>query len=213
MRVAGTPDVDWFLESGRLAADSIAEILERAGRPLEQVSALLDFGCGCGRVVRHWASLAGEVHGTDANPELVDWCRRNLPFARFQANGLEPPLAYEDSAFDLVYALSVLTHLPETLQHAWMAELRRILEPGGHLLLSIHGEAYAGRLSAAELKRFRAGEVVVRWEQVAGTNLCTAFHPEQYVRRRLADGFELVELVPRGARGNPDQDLVLLRRA
>src|SRR5436189_220758 len=57
MRVAGTPDVTWFLESGRLAAESIHDALERAETPLDTVASILDFGCGCGRVIRNWARL------------------------------------------------------------------------------------------------------------------------------------------------------------
>ena len=53
---------------------------------------------------------------------------------------------------------------------------------------------------------------VVRWEKAAGLNLCQAFHPLAFVRDRLADGWEFVEHVPRGALGNPEQDLVVLRR-
>ena len=62
-------------------------------------------------------------------------------------------------------------------------------------------------------ERFERGELVVRWAEIAGTNLCSAYHPERYLRETFADGFELVELVPEGALGNPTQDLVLLRKA
>ena len=213
LRVAGTPDAEWFLESGRAAAESIGEQLRRNGVAIEGSKALLDFGCGCGRVTRYWRRLESTtVRGSDYNPALVAWCQANLTFAEFSRNELAPPLPYGDGAFDLVYALSVLTHLPESLQDAWRAELRRVLEPGGHLVLSLHGERYRERLRGDERRRFDAGELVVRWEGAAGTNLCTVFHPERYVRERTAGGFELVEFLPEGARGNPHQDLVLLRK-
>ncbi len=213
MRVAGTPDLDWFLESGRLAAASIREALERAGAPVEQLSSILDFGCGCGRVVRNWAGLDASVAGSDLSGVAVEWCREHLPFARFETNGLSPPLAFEDASFDLTYALSVFTHLPEAIQHEWMDELRRVVRPGGFVLLTTHGERYLERLDAAERDRFRAGELIVRWGEVAGTNLCTTFHPTSWVRANLLPhGFAEVEFVPEGAVGNPHQDLFLLRR-
>jgi hypothetical protein len=53
----------------------------------------------------------------------------------------------------------------------------------------------------------------VRWGDVAGTNLCSAYHPETYLRDTFADGFDFLELEAEGARGNPTQDLVLLRKA
>jgi SAM-dependent methyltransferase len=214
VRVAGTPDVEWFLRGGRLAAGSIRAALWRQGLRIEELGAVLDFGCGCGRVTRNWLGLPGtDVFGTDMNEQAIEWCRRNLPFASFEPNGLAPPLVFETARFDLVYALSVFTHLPEELQLLWVRELERVLRPGALLLLSTHGEHYVPRLSVEERDRFAAGEVVVRWEEVAGTNLCTAFHPPSFVRERLAAGFEPVEFVAQGAKGNPHQDLFLFRRA
>ena len=147
------------------------------------------------------------------NDDAVEWCRRNLSFATFESNGLAPPLAFETARFDLVYALSVFTHLPEEIQLLWMLELERVLRPGALLLVSTHGERYVPRLSSDERARFAAGAVVVRWEEVAGTNLCTAFHPPEYVRDRLAARFELLDFVAEGAKGNPHQDLFVFRRA
>lgn len=211
--VAHTADAGWYLESGELAARSLSGLLERNGLRLEERRAILDFGCGCGRVIRRLASLAGpSLAGSDLNRAAVAWCAAHLPFARFVRNGLAPPLPFGAGELDLVYALSVFTHLPETLQRDWMDELARVLEPGGHLVLSTHGERYLERLDAAERARFGAGEIVVRRGRIAGSNLCTAFHPERAVRERLARRFEVVDLVPVGALGNPHQDLWLLRR-
>ena len=213
VRVAGTADVDWFLESGRLAAESVQNSLARHGRRMDELGALLDFGCGCGRVTRRWVGLdRTAVHGADANEHAIAWCRATLPFGRFASNGLAPPLEHADGSFDLVYALSVFTHLPEDLQLAWTHELERLLRPGGFLLLTTHGARYRERLTPDERAAFDAGRLVVRWPEGAGTNLCSAFHPSSYVEERLAAGLEVAEFVPEGAKGNPHQDLYLLRR-
>jgi SAM-dependent methyltransferase len=212
IRVAGTADLDWFLDSGRLAEETLRGSLARAGTSLEDQAAILDFGCGCGRVIRRLAGLPGDVHGSDFDGAAVAWCRENLPFASFTQNGLEPPLPLPDADVSLVYAFSVLTHLPVPVQHAWVEELTRIMRPGGLLLVSTHGERYLERLSAAEREAFRRGEIVVRFEEVAGTNLCTTFHPPISVRERLGAKLELVEEVPEGATGNPHQDLFLFRK-
>lgn len=213
VRVTGSPDPQWFLDSGRLAAGSLRAALMRHRLNVEQFGVLLDFGCGCGRVVRNWRALPStDVHGTDYSEKAVGWCRRNLPFAQFETNGLGPPLAYTDGSFDFAYALSVFTHLPEELQTAWMAELTRVLRPDGYLALTTHGEAYLPRLDAGERARFARGELVVRWGRLAGTNLCAAYHPPEYVREHLAADFELVDFVREGAKGNPQQDQYLLRK-
>ena len=192
----------------------IRSLLEEAGTSVEQCGSLLDWGCGCGRVLRHWSGLGDTAaYGCDINPKMVAWCNENLPFAHVTVNELSPPLPYDDSSFGLVYAFSVLTHLPVDLQHAWVAELTRILRPSGYLLLSTHGERYLERLTSAERELFRAGEVVVRFEEVAGTNLCTTFHPPAYVRDELGAALELVDEVPEGAKGNPHQDLFLFRKS
>jgi SAM-dependent methyltransferase len=215
VRVAGTPDVSWFLESGRLAAESIRDAVERAGAGMDELGAILDFGCGCGRVLRNWVDLDGTwVAGSDLSGDAIEWCLDNLRFAGFATNELVPPLDFEDDEFGLAYALSVFTHLPEAIQFDWMDELARVVRPGGFLLLTTHGERYLERLDDQERARFAAGELVVRWADVPGTNLCTTFHPASWVRERLVPhGFEELEFVPEGARGNPYQDLFLLQRA
>jgi SAM-dependent methyltransferase len=202
----------WYFESGAAASSSLLELLGRNGVDLAVAAPILDFGCGCGRVIRRWHDLGVELHGTDVNPRLVEWCRGSLPFARFAVNGLEPPLAYADETFGLVYAFSVFTHMPAELEAAWIAELRRVLRPGGHLVVSTHGAAYLDRLGEAERVAFLAGRTVVRRGAVAGSNWCTTFHPEQAVRERLARGFDVVDFVPEGAKGNPVQDVTVLRK-
>ena len=211
--VAASPDIAWFLESGRRGAESVRGILERNGLSLEESGPVLDFGCGCGRVVRHLSSLGGAVHGSDLHPKLVAWCRRHLAFGRFETNGLEPPVAFEEGRFGLAYALSVFTHLPETLQGPWMQELRRVLRPGGHLVFSTHGARYLSELSPEQRERFAAGKLVTRRDDRPGSNVCGAYHPEAYVREGLARGFKVVDFVPEGALGNPWQDLWLLGKS
>jgi hypothetical protein len=86
-----------------------------------------------------------------------------------------------------------------------------VLTPGGLLVLTTHGERYADRFSEGERAQFEAGQLVVRRPGAAGTNLCTAFHPERYLRELFAEVFEFLELGPGGATGTPTQDLIVLR--
>ena len=206
LMVAGVPEADWFLAGGKAAAQSIRDVVPA---PLESMRSILDFGCGCGRVVRWWRDLPAEIHGSDFNPTLVRWCRENLPFGAFEVNGPEAPLRYADDSFDLVYAMSVLTHLPVDTQRRWLGELARVGREW--CVVSVHGEPYRARLEPDELRQFDAGEVVVRWGVVAGTNLCTAFHPRAAFEELVEPHFELLSYMPEGAKGNPPQDLALLR--
>lgn len=213
VKVAGTAEIGAFLRAGDWAADSIRGLLNKNGLALEQFEALLDFGCGCGRVIRRWHAMTNvQIHGVDYNPELVHWCGAHLPFARFAVNGLEPPLPYAAGSFDFIYALSVFTHLPETLQQAWLADLARVLKPGGHALLTLHGDYYLPHLTPDERQRYQSGEWVVKYAQVAGTNLCASFCSPAYVTRSMTRSLDLVDFVPQGAKGNPHQDACLLRK-
>jgi SAM-dependent methyltransferase len=210
--VAGTEDAGWFLEAGQRAATSLTWLLGKHGLLLERCERVLDFGCGCGRVIRHLRHLSAELHGCDSNPVAVEWCTQHLPFARFRVNALGSPLSYDSESFDLAYALSVFTHLPQRWQSFWMSELRRILKPGGTLFISLHGDALWGHLGHSERADYRAGRLVVRGGDLIGTNYCAAFHPPAFVEHVLADGFEVLECAREGATGNPPQDAWVLRK-
>jgi SAM-dependent methyltransferase len=217
LRVQAGPrhaDAAFFLQSGRRHAELLRDVIGEAGTPIEDVAALLDWGCGCGRVLRHWRDLTRtEVQGCDINPRMVEWCDANLPFASVRLTEVDPPLPYEDGSFDLVYAFSVMTHLPEELQHAWMDECRRLLRPGGYLLFSTLGEHYLSldRLSESERAMFESGGLVVLYEDAPGTSLCSAYHPEAYVRAQLAGGFDVRTFLPAADDGR--HDVYLLQKA
>jgi SAM-dependent methyltransferase len=214
-QIGGTRDVDWFIDSGRMASEDILSILAGHGKSADRLGAMLDFGCGAGRVLRHWTPLAQRgvaLHGTDYNPAMISWCSRRLGFASFRINGLDGRLDYPDATFDVAYALSVFTHLDEARQENWMVELWRVLKPGGLLIITLHGDAYRPMLPSEDAARFDRGELVVSGAKGEGSNDCAAFHPPSYVWSRFAAGWDVLEHRPSGARGNPIQDYYVLRR-
>jgi SAM-dependent methyltransferase len=212
--VTGKPDVSLFFETGRLSASSISTTLLKNGLQLEHFHNILDFGCGSGRVMRHWKDLKNTtIHGVDYNRRLIQWCRENLRFAHFETNALHPPLPYQKDTFDFIYVLSVFTHLTEELQNPWMAELSRILRPGGYLLITTHGDYYLPQLDESQRNKFLSGELVIKNDGPIGSNLLGAYHPREYVSRNLSKGFEIVDFIPQGAKGNPFQDLYLFKKS
>jgi SAM-dependent methyltransferase len=206
-------DATFFLESGKHNASLIRDLLRESGTSIDDIGSLLDWGCGCGRLLRHWANLTGtSVFGCDIDQRMVGWCNENLPFAEVALNELSPPLPYAESTFDLAYAFSVMTHLSEELQHSWMHECTRVLKPGGYLLISTLGEFYAtrNRLTDEERRSFDDGNVVVLYERSAGSSLCSAYHPPEYVRRELASDLDYVAFRPAADDGR--HDIHLLRK-
>jgi SAM-dependent methyltransferase len=216
MKVDGSSsDADRFLRIAGWDWETLSGVLADAGVEVESLGSVLDFGCGCGRVARQWRGVDGvELHGCDIDPELVEWCNENLGFMTADLTSLEPPTAYLDHQFDFIYAFSVFTHFPEPLQGAWMAELRRLLKPGGWLLFTTIGELHADRLSRSGRRALEAGELVVEHPRYAGKNLCTAYHPRAYVTGRMLDGYTLVRAVDGGSSDTDIlQDVYLVRRA
>jgi SAM-dependent methyltransferase len=177
---------------------------------------VLDFGCGCGRVIRWFKGhRAGAVVGSDYNPHLVEWCRQHLQGFTFQVNDVDPPLDQPDARFALVYAMSVFTHLDEDRQLAWLRELGRVTAPAGHLVVTTHGTRFWAALTPDERRRFDGGETVIQKGQSrVGSNVYSTFQSGENFRA-LVDraGLKVVDYVPWGAYGGRGQDLWLLRRS
>ena len=189
-----------FIQGGAQVADRFRDLLARNGLDIERCGSLLDFGCGCGRVMRRWQGLTDtRLHGSDYNPRMIEWCRGNLPFAEFSVNALEPGLDHPDGAFELVYSYSVFTHLPEDLQRPWLDELVRVTAPGGHLLLTFHGE-HAAQTDLGEEERAPFGDgdlvVVARDAGDYGTNACAVYHPAVWIRGEFTAGLEVLDHWP-----------------
>ena len=186
------------------------EIYERIGRLIrEELESLLpedwswrgkrvlDFGCGSGRVLRQFLDEAQEAEfwGCDTHGPSVEWVQENLcpPLHCFR-NDVEPGLPLEDGHFDLVWATSVFTHIPD-IWADWLLELHRILSPGG-LLVSTH---MAERNWEGVLKEpydeDRVGMTVAPETApgyVDGPGI--VFHSEWWLREHWGRAFEILEI-------------------
>lgn len=203
-----------YYDSGRLLSDDMASILARNQRPLSSFESILDFGCGCGRIIRHLPGRTdARLHGTDYNADLVDWCQKNLPFAQFEVNQLEPQLPFDDASFDYIYARSVLTHLPHDLQLRWMTELHRVLRTEGVLYFTMHGRPLAGGLTDAQRAQFEKDELVTTYSALAGKNICSTYATRRFVERELLDGFKFLDFVEGRDVEHLRQDIYLFEKA
>lgn len=140
-----------FVRAGRDCADALrAASRGHLRREIEEEDRILDFGCGCGRTLRHF--LPVPVEGCDVDREAIEWMRRAIEPGRFVVNRFDPPLPFPGASFDLVYSVSIFTHLGERSQLAWLGELARILKPGGCALLTVQSEHALGLFRAGALE-------------------------------------------------------------
>jgi SAM-dependent methyltransferase len=133
----------WVTEIGGsyYLADMVYESMREIGRLPAAGSRVLDFSCSSGRVVRPLAAALPAVswHGCDPNAGAIEWLRANVPAVDVLVSPTAPPLAFDDESFDLVFAVSVWSHYSAAGALRWLEELRRIVKPGGHVLLTTHG--------------------------------------------------------------------------
>lgn len=153
-RVAGSADtLQLFASGGLTQAMQLCEIADSLD--LNRDAAVLDWGCGASRVLQFVAKERPDwkLSGADIDQVNIDWSEQELSsIASFTRLPLLPPSGYADQTFDLIYGLSVITHLEKATRDAWLKELARIIKPGGHLIVTYMGvwqALHCGRQDAA----------------------------------------------------------------
>lgn len=177
---------------------------------------ILDWGCGPGRVIRHLPEVIGNgcsFHGTDYNQRSIAWCTAHLPGISFHRNTLEASLPYLDEHFDIIYGISIFTHLSERMHGEWLQELLRILKPNGILFLTTQGDNFRVKLTPEELRQFDRGNLVVRGNVQEGHRTYSAFHPAPFMHRLFGQArvLEHIQTAPTSKAWLP-QDIWIVRK-
>jgi SAM-dependent methyltransferase len=199
-----------YLASGEQDASVLRQFFERVGIRLTGIS-VLDLGCRDCRVLRHFAedARACEFWGVDQHAPSMEWAKESLsPPFRFVTSSAYPHLPFEDRTFDVIFAISVLTHIA-SLSDAWLMELRRILKPGGHGLFTVHDE-HSWRylreddflrglfgMDHSDIATGETGDLVI----VDGPNLpseyVNVFHSTARIKHEWGQYFDIVSIDPR----------------
>jgi SAM-dependent methyltransferase len=206
---AGSADAEVFVAQGQAAAGEFAALAQAHGAAIGPETRVLEFGCGSGRVAR-WLIEATRARfsGCDVNGKLVAWCAANLD-GDFRLTALSPPLPYADASFDLVYALSVFTHMHEANARAWFAELARVTRPDGLALLTFLDD----RLPAASaVKGLAEAGYGIRRQGAEGGNLLSSYFTDAGFAARAAPGWRLEAVVGSDASAQ-GQAVGVLRRS
>jgi SAM-dependent methyltransferase len=206
-----------YLQIGEASAYEIREALRGIGDDIGSFKRILDFGCGCSRVLQflHRSTGQAELHGSDIDRVGIEWSRDNIDYAKFRVNSAMPPLAYESEYFNFIYALSVFSHLDAEMQREWFKELDRVLVPGGLLYFTFSGpfvfHKYKSYFDGGSLDEFeKTGFTFVRnisdkvlpdWYQTSLQNI-------DYLKTQFPLSFDLLEHVDRGHTGWQDRAVV-----
>lgn len=126
---------------------------------------VLDAGCGAGRMTRHLAALGVVVEGVDLSPGMIEEARATQPGARFTEASLAD-LPFPDDTFAGALAWYSTIHLPASWLGTALAELVRVVRPGGHLLLGFQSGTGTRDL-AATYRRLGHDVELVRYLRTA----------------------------------------------
>jgi SAM-dependent methyltransferase len=169
MNVAHWPAIQWGLEHV----------------DIERADVILDVGCGGGKTIRHMAGLAqdGKVYGIDYSEASVAaatrFNRRLIAAGRVDIrHGSVASLPFPDAMFDVVTAAETSYFWPDLVEN--LREIRRVLKPGGRLLLI--NEAYQD----ASLKNMN-----MQWAKVGGF---TIYSPDEYGAFFTQAGFAGIQI-------------------
>ena len=206
------------LTGGFQCYELIKRLYEKHSGPLLASSRIVDFGCGWGRVIRYFLKDVepDNLVGIDKNQRAIALCVSTNSWCRFERCDALPPTGLEADSFDLLYAWSVFSHLPEEIHLRWLEEFARLLRPGGIAFITTFSRDVLERSSewsgAPQAWQRRASEIFAPAEDWLAAydrgefchaampefsaNFGLTCVPEDYVRRVWTKHFDVCEFDP-----------------
>ncbi len=174
-----------YLSDGWRSLSELIIALETADRSLLKCRSVLEFASGFGRFTRHLVrAMPGRITCSDVQPGSVDFTREEFGASGFysatSAEALRIPGQY-----DLVFVLSLFTHLPPDAWKPWLQKLFAAVAPGGALLVSVHNEARARELDVKFDARGRHFIPSSESPQLGGETYGTTFTTRSFVESEV----------------------------
>ncbi|HEX4187121.1 MAG TPA: class I SAM-dependent methyltransferase [Solirubrobacteraceae bacterium] len=214
---------------GLYEADLVVDALIGAGADMSDMKAGLDFGSSSGRVLRVLYAAYPEAswYGCDPNERAIAWASEVLPGIEFFVNDDAPPLPLKDGSLDLVYAISIWSHFAPDLGLSWFDEMRRIIRPGGHLVVTTHGFTSVAYYAEHEQRTLEQSQEIADalyrqgwWYAaefgeegdwgVVNPEWGTSFLSPEWLLAQLCPRWRVLEFAP--GRNQDNQDVYVLQR-
>jgi SAM-dependent methyltransferase len=158
------------------------QLLDRFAASVRDVGPVCDMGCGPGHVARYLDAHGAEVCGVDLSPAMVERARRLVPGVQFRQGDMLA-LNAPDAAWAGIVAFYSIIHIRRSDLERALGELRRVLRPGGLLLVAFH-----------------IGEETIHLDEWWGQKVCVDFFHfrcEEVAECLRAAGFEIEDIVER----------------
>lgn len=141
------------------ALDARYALTARAVTEVDSNGSLLDVGCGDGVLMARVAPTMESVRGVDSEPTAIRWAREKLKeFPNCEVLQVDNyNLPFADAVFDIVTSTDVIEHLKEPAAH--LREIRRVLKPGGHLVLTTPQWRAGGKWDLRHEMEYRPDEL------------------------------------------------------
>jgi hypothetical protein len=161
-------------------------IASEAGAPFSDLTTLLDFGTGWGRIARAFMRdvPASRIFAVEPFDFILDARRTNVYINIVKTDPL-PPLPFRGGAFTHLVTYSTFTHFNKEFFDTWLIEFARIMQPGGLCFVTVLGVSFLQRLKN-EIKRKQAGDEVHFWTDLIISRI--EHHDVEPILRRTRDG-------------------------
>ncbi len=181
-----------YQNSGQEAAAEIESLCKVFSN--SPIHSILDWGCGTGRVTRHLPDyfLGAKITGADVNPSCIQWLQNNIQGIEWIQSSTNLSGETKSAQYDLIIALSVLTHLPTNEQANWLNILHSLLNTKGLMWLSTHGKNYLYQLTHQQKKQLAEQGILTLGADKKGSRQMRTYHSYSGMKQLLGQDWEIV---------------------